>query len=864
MQIDVVREDGEELICGVENAESFELGVVEEQSVEISVSYEDNNAVVLPMYCEESNSVDVKEFHSHSGDVAIAGDLTVGGTARIEHLIHPFGMMFESLDALKVQLPNPQIGWWAMIGSNYPFDYYYCKVQGVWDRMSDTDVKGEVTAQIASGNYASKAWVDTKLGSLPKPITLTIGDVEQYLRQYGYLRESDVVETDVTGKFDASEFKELFEKTEIGTKSDGSPIYAIRAKLGLYTSEFLSAMGEDGAIGGGGSVEVLQNWENYDELTMPGVAMSAKLGYDMRRDIATLASRTHKHGLSEIIGFNDSLSGKAELIHQHSIGDVDGLQSALDGKAGVHAHPYLSETYGAVIASKLDASVFNSFKSGDFATLNANLGTLGASFNAFKANDFGALKNSFEGFKATFESAFEIGFDGSVKAKVGLASLGYLSALGTDTTAGGGGASYDRLDDWGDYSADKVMGAVLGKALRDDMQLLKNAGYITASALSDYALKSHTHSDYALVSHSHSGYALLNHSHGDYALLGHTHDYSPLGHTHGDYVVAFNSVQSDTHRDANNMFNSRSFIGSAYLTTNAPNGTAWYNVIQLAYRNGESDGADWVGQIALQMTDATGMWFRRRRSEGWNKVSIEGHTHNYFNNAVKMYYNVENNNDCATGKSGHYAYQRCFPIGLSGLYNYGGVLNFRYGDESFLNIYYNHISSSSGQGLYYRTGFGQDIRGWARILDSNNFSSFAAIKDHEHPYFKVLPNNFDLNAQGDKNGNNGISYINCDNVGYDHGNQHFVYGSVLNLSTEASSVQIGIKLDNTMEFRHRWWSGGGGVWKPWKKILCDGDNGIRIGSAVLTYDSATSTLKLTKEDGSQCHFAASGGVSSLA
>lgn len=747
----------------------------------------------------------------------------------------------------------------------------------------------------------------------------------------------------------------------------------LRIKRGAHSDFYLSAMGQDDTIGGGSSVEVLQNWENYDELTMPGVAMSAKLGYDMRRDIATLASRTHTHRLSEIIGLDVSLSGKAELIHQHSIGDVDGLQSALDGKAGVHAHPYLSETYGAVIASKLDASVFNSFKSGDFATLNANLGTLGATFNAFKANDFGALKNSFEGFKATFESAFDIDSDGSVKAKVGLASLGYLSALGTDTTAGGGGASYDRLDDWGDYSADKVMGAVLGKALRDDVTMLKNAGYITASALSDYALKSHTHSDYALVSHSHSDYALLNHS-------------------HRDYVVTFNSVQSDTHRDANNMFNSRSFIGSAYLTTNAPNGTAWYNVIQLAHRNGESDGADWVGQIALQMTDATGMWFRRRRSEGWNKVSIEGHTHSEYWQRGFVEEGVEgwwrNGTTHAVKNSGVYTY------------NYGGaneiLVHFRgCGLTSALTFRKDYDQSTS---LMYRNEVDSNrfAGSWKTILDSSNFKDIikdlnltgkgsswgeastwnAALKynggspistDSMHGFLQMKGSNGGTMVYGGLGEEVGFYYYEAGRT--DNGyNSRFVcetsngcwrlegahmrvvnresssgtiildgpmgignslpnYGNsipanhsllasnglfISNSATSFDAAWIRListnesdnifeiatgddgieqifarqyKGENTIPHEIRLLDNNGNTVLPTGKLfvgsvyqpdylnsdyslvtgngICINGN-VRIGSAVLTYDSATSTLKVTKEDGSQCHFAASGGVSSLA
>ena len=73
-------------------------------------------------------------------------------------------------------------------------------------------------------------------------------------------------------------------------------------------------------------------------------------------------------------------------------------------------------------------------------------------------------------------------------------ALGGITAGGVGSGgSGGGGASYDRLDAWSDYSADKsgwVLSALLGKDLDDRVSALANAGYITASYLSPYALRS--------------------------------------------------------------------------------------------------------------------------------------------------------------------------------------------------------------------------------------------------------------------------------------------------------------------------------------------------------------------------------------
>ena len=55
---------------------------------------------------------------------------------------------------------------------------------------------------------------------------------------------------DLSSKLDASVFYDLFEKINIGSAE--SPLYAIRAKYGLYSDSFVSAMGLNPNTGGGG------------------------------------------------------------------------------------------------------------------------------------------------------------------------------------------------------------------------------------------------------------------------------------------------------------------------------------------------------------------------------------------------------------------------------------------------------------------------------------------------------------------------------------------------------------------------------------------------------------------------------------
>lgn len=74
-------------------------------------------------------------------------------------------------------------------------------------------------------------------------------------------------------------------------------------------------------------------------------------------------------------------------------------------------------------------------------------------------------------------------------------SLGGITAggVGSGGSGGGGGTSYNRLDSWADYSADKagyVLSAALGYDMNTRLTAVENAGYVTASALAPYALRS--------------------------------------------------------------------------------------------------------------------------------------------------------------------------------------------------------------------------------------------------------------------------------------------------------------------------------------------------------------------------------------
>ena len=96
---------------------------------------------------------------------------------------------------------------------------------------------------------------------------------------------------------------------------------------------------------------------------------------------------------------------------------------------------------------------------------------------------------------------------------------------------------------------------------------------------------------------------------------------------------AKNFVRAGCYEYNNNNLNSLdtySFIRSvkSQVSSTSPKGNiGWYNVIQLAHRNGDWDGPDYIGQIALGMTtNENDIFFRCKRTDPWKTII---HSNNY-------------------------------------------------------------------------------------------------------------------------------------------------------------------------------------------------------------------------------------------
>ena len=79
-----------------------------------------------------------------------------------------------------------------------------------------------------------------------------------------------------------------------------------------------------------------------------------------------------------------------------------------------------------------------------------------------------------------------------------------------------------------------------------------------------------------------------------------------------------------------NSLDTYSFIRSvnSQVSSTSPKGDiGWYNVIQLVHRNGDDDGPNYIGQIALGMTtNVNDIFFRCRRTDPWKTII---HSNNY-------------------------------------------------------------------------------------------------------------------------------------------------------------------------------------------------------------------------------------------
>ena len=159
--------------------------------------------------------------------------------------------------------------------------------------------------------------------------------------------------------------------------------------------------------------------------------------------------------------------------------------------------------------------------------------------------------------------------------------------------------------------------------------------------------------------------------------------------------------------------------------------TVFRNNLMIKGTNGISDSAS----IHLGIGDSdTGMnWFKNPTVNG-NKVWNAGNDGSgsgldadtldgYHENSFLRYRGTTSTDQEATlwNQIGIKTYHNALPDGLTGVYNYGSVISLP-GNGSRFEIYASD-QSSSGNGLYYRSGWNSDKKSWLKFIDSSNIGS---------------------------------------------------------------------------------------------------------------------------------------------
>ncbi len=370
---------------------------------------------------------------------------------------------------------------------------------------------------------------------------------------------------DLSSKLDASAFYDLFEKVNIGTTSE--PKYAIRAKYGLFSDSFLSALGlnpNTGGGGGGGATALSElsdvqlsglltgdvliydgtHWVNRPQSNIvPDLSKYAtrtwvqQQGYATSAALAAHAGDTSLHVTSsertlwnrtaadfaaivgadsdqiinkweEVVAFLDTyteadtlanlLSNKVDKVTGYGLSKndfTDALLSKLNGiEAGAnrYVHPTggadaaIDDAAGRVLAG-ITVNALGHVTSVASKTLAA------ADIPTLSISKVSGLQDALDGKldAATFDDLFEkvnIGTTSApkyaIRAKYGLYADGFLSSLGLNSSGGGGegGATYDRLDAWSDYTAERagwVLSAGLGYDLYNRVRSLEGGSALS-------------------------------------------------------------------------------------------------------------------------------------------------------------------------------------------------------------------------------------------------------------------------------------------------------------------------------------------------------------------------------------------------
>ena len=233
--------------------------------------------------------------------------------------------------------------------------------------------------------------------------------------------------------------------------------------------------------------------------------------------------------------------------------------------------------------------------------------------------------------------------------KANLYATGGLTAFGTGSmqVGGGSGMSYERLDNWADYSVDKataVLSAVLGNELNErlkkveggaltsvDWSIIQNKptsmpasdvpAWAKAATKPSYAWNEITGkpNEFNPSAHSHTFASLLNkpttlQGYGitDAASISHTHAFSQL-RDKPTTIDGYGIVDTfKTHREVNFAPDEAGYY--AVMTTKSGIGDDWRHIISMDWS--KNDSVNWISQLALPTQRNESVYYRKNEADG--------------------------------------------------------------------------------------------------------------------------------------------------------------------------------------------------------------------------------------------------------
>ena len=233
--------------------------------------------------------------------------------------------------------------------------------------------------------------------------------------------------------------------------------------------------------------------------------------------------------------------------------------------------------------------------------------------------------------------------------KANLYATGGLTAFGAGSmqVGGGSGMSYERLDNWADYSVDKataVLSAVLGNDLNErlkkveggaltsvDWSIIQNKptsmpasdvpAWAKAATKPSYAWNEITGkpNEFNPSAHSHTFASLLNkpttlQGYGitDAASISHTHAFSQL-RDKPTTIDGYGIVDTfKTHREVNFAPDEAGYY--AVMTTKSGIGDDWRHIISMDWS--KNDSVNWISQLALPTQRNESVYYRKNEADG--------------------------------------------------------------------------------------------------------------------------------------------------------------------------------------------------------------------------------------------------------